>query len=139
MKVVVDASVAAKWYADEDDSALAETLLTPKYKLHAPQLMLSEFAGIMWKKKVFGDMDESLVFRSLKEFLKVPIKFYPHEGLIEPALKEAIRSGHPVYDWVYLTLAVSLNSKFITADRKFFTAIRRTRLKHNLLWIEHLE
>ncbi len=58
MKVVVDAGVAAKWYADEDDSERAAVLLGSKYKLCAPQLMLSEFVSIMWKKNLVGDMDE---------------------------------------------------------------------------------
>jgi predicted nucleic acid-binding protein len=47
MKWVVDASVAAKWLAPEEDSAQALKYLNAE--LLAPDLLFAEVANILWK------------------------------------------------------------------------------------------
>ncbi|MEO8383259.1 MAG: type II toxin-antitoxin system VapC family toxin [Acidobacteriota bacterium] len=50
MKVVVDASVAAKWFLPEIHSDAAARLLDPTIALYAPDLIVPEFGNILWKK-----------------------------------------------------------------------------------------
>ena len=50
MKVVVDASVAAKWFLPEIHSDAAARLLDPAIALYAPDLIVPEFGNILWKK-----------------------------------------------------------------------------------------
>ena len=49
-KVVVDASVAAKWFLPEIHSPAAERLLDPSIVLCAPDLIVPELGNIVWKK-----------------------------------------------------------------------------------------
>ncbi|MFH0341407.1 MAG: type II toxin-antitoxin system VapC family toxin [Chromatiales bacterium] len=44
--IVVDASVACKWYLDEPDCDAARALVTAKTELIAPDLILAEFANV---------------------------------------------------------------------------------------------
>lgn len=56
MKVVVDASVAVKWYVQEEHSVNAERLLDGSFELNAPELICPEFGSIIWKKYRKGDL-----------------------------------------------------------------------------------
>ena len=55
MKLVIDASVAAKWIAPEADSLLAERLLDEQ--LCAADLLYAEVANILRKKQQRAEMD----------------------------------------------------------------------------------
>ena len=48
--VIVDASVAAKWFFPEEGSKAAIRLLDGKHNLLAPDLLRSEFGNITWEK-----------------------------------------------------------------------------------------
>ena len=54
MKVVVDASVAAKWLVDEEGSDAADTLLDGSFELFAPRLMASEVGSALRHKVRIG-------------------------------------------------------------------------------------
>src|SRR5205085_5475716 len=48
--VVVDASVAVKWFVPEDNSAEALLLLDARFRRHVPVLLQTEVAQTVWKK-----------------------------------------------------------------------------------------
>lgn len=138
MKVVVDASVAIKWFDIEPNSKEAEKLLDGSYVLHAPELITPEFANIVWKKYRRQDLTASEARRIVSTFNSLEILKSSHNALVKAAYVGAELSGQTVYDWTYLTLAVSLSCKFVTADARFYKALENTTLKRNLLWIGDL-
>lgn len=138
MNLVVDASVAIKWYVKEVNTEDAEFLLRDEFVLHAPELLLTEFANILWKKCRNDDVDADSAESMLESFLARPITLHSHRSLVRAAYLGAKGYGHAVYDWTYLSLAVKLDYPFVTADRKFFLAVRRTQFKNNIVWIENI-
>ena len=58
--VVVDASIAVKWWAQEEDSATARRLLEGEWRLVAPELMAAEAANTWWDKHRRGRMARGL-------------------------------------------------------------------------------
>ena len=50
MKLIVDASIAVKWFFTESHTAEARRLLAHRIVLHAPDLILTEAANVIWKK-----------------------------------------------------------------------------------------
>ena len=56
MRIVVDASVAAKWLLPEADSAIAMRLLDAPYELHAPRLLVSEVTSVLWRRALSGSL-----------------------------------------------------------------------------------
>ena len=48
MRLVVDASVALKWFLDEPDSGLARGLITGGDELVAPGFLLLEAGNSLW-------------------------------------------------------------------------------------------
>lgn len=45
------------------------------------------------------------------------------------AVRIAIELGHPTYDCMYLALAIRIGTAVVTADKRFVSAVARTRYK----------
>lgn len=135
MIAVADASVAVKWYVPEIYTPEAEKLLNGSYDLQAPELILPEFGSILWKKVRRNDLTEREAGRIIDAFGKQKITFHSHRTLLNAAFAGAQASNQTVYDWSYLALAISLSCEFITADERFYNALKNTPLKKHLVWI----
>lgn len=118
MKWVVDASVAAKWLAPEDDSARALEYLN--VEVLAPDLLFAEVANILWKKFRRGEIAPEVPQAAARAIQLLAMRVEPSSGLAVDAVKLAMRLDHPAYDCFYLALALRTGSPLITADRRFY-------------------
>ena len=116
MKLTVDASIVVKWFVDEPLSEESRLLLADRLDLHAPGILLSEFANTIWKKHRRGEITDAEPF--FDELAAIPeiVNLLPDANLIERAARVAVDIGHPVYDCLYLAGAEATNSTVITAD-----------------------
>lgn len=135
MKCVVDASVAVKWYVPEVHSEAAERLLDRRNELHAPDLIVPEVGNIVWKKIGRGELTARQGNMIVEAFLEVSLLKHPAAPLLVPAFEGAQRTAQTVYDWMYLALALALDCRMVTADRRFHDALRGGPLAPNLLWV----
>jgi predicted nucleic acid-binding protein len=62
----------------------------------------------------------------------------PSRLLLEPALEIALDTGRSVYDSCYLALAMLTESPLVTADQRFFKALRQTDYAPYLVWVSAL-
>lgn len=119
--VVVDASVAAKWFLPEDDSDIAERLLAAAGEIHAPDLMRIEVANTFWKH-ILGKNVTLADWEFARPRLERCVSRWHASGpLIAEATRMACAAEHPIYDFVYLVLAQRLGAPFVTADRRFLS------------------
>lgn len=138
MIVVVDASVAVKWYVDEIFGDNAEKLLDGTFELYAPELIVPEFGNIVWKKVRSGKTTPDEGRTIIEAFNNQNMNLQPQSHLLKHAYLGAEWSGQTVYDWMYLVLAISLSCKFVTADERFYKALENTKMRKQLLWIGDL-
>lgn len=138
MIVVVDASVAIKWFIEEDNANDAIELLGKDYELHAPDLLFLEVDNVLCKliRRGFLSADEG--FDIHDNILFFPIRSYPSQNHQEEAFNMAIETKRSVYDCLYLALAVALDGYMVTADGKFFQAVSNTSLGNRVLWVGDL-
>ena len=120
MKQVIDASVALKWVLDEPGKEAADVLLDGD--LLAPSLWLIEAANALWKRSQRGELRAGEAAAMLAELRNAPVTTVPIETDVAAALDIAARLGHPVYDCVYLALALREDAEVVTADRRFVAA-----------------
>src|SRR6266852_1575855 len=118
--VVIDASVAVKWVLSEAGSDAADALLDQD--LMAPVLWLAEAANVLWRKARTGDISAEQASARLSELMNAPVASLPMEPYLERALKLATEIGHPVYDCIYLALALQHQTHVVTADHRFAAA-----------------
>lgn len=135
MRRVVDASVAVKWYIPEIFASEAESLLRSDFELHAPELVLPEFSNIISKKMRLGEITDAEGQSIVRAFIKADVNLHSHEQVAISAFTGAVLSGQTVYDWTYLSLAIALSCEMVTADKRFFNALKTTSIRNHLIWI----
>jgi len=117
--LVVDASVAAKWFLPEPNASVALHLLDGRSRLAAPDLIHAEVGDIAWKLHARGVLDAQEASDMIEHFLLMPLEVHDSAFLLASALEIAIATKRPVYDSLYLALAVELDGTVITADERW--------------------
>jgi len=135
-KVVVDASVALKWYVPEIHSAAAARLLNPEIVLCAPDLIGPEFGNILWKKVRRAEITRDEAAEMLNAFGALPLEIRPSSSLLPAAFELAVEFGRSVYDSLYLALAVAEDCALVTADAKFHAVLAASPLAVHVQWVE---
>ena len=72
----------------------------------------------------------------MNAFAKLPLEIRPSSTLLPAALELAIALDRPVYDSLYLALAVAEECALITADAKFHATIAASSLAGHVQWVE---
>jgi predicted nucleic acid-binding protein len=134
-RVVVDASVAIKWFVPEELFAEARRLLAPEYELLAPDLLWAELGNVLWKKHRRGELDQRTAAQLLGAFSRLPIEFHAAGRWTEAALDLAVRHGVTVYDGLYLALAAGNGCRVVTADRRLQEACRGGVIRDVVGWV----
>jgi Predicted nucleic acid-binding protein, contains PIN domain len=134
-KVVVDASVAVKWFVPEIHSTAASLLLDPEIALYAPDLIGPELGNIVWKKVRREEIGRAEAAEIMNAFAKLPFEIRPSSTLLPAAFELAIALDRTVYDSLYLALAVAEDCALITADAKFHATVATSSLAGHVQWV----
>ncbi len=137
-RVVVDASVAAKWYFPEVHADAARTLLASDAELHAPDFLFIEIANILWKRVRRAEIEADEAEHVLHHLHAVPFYLHTASDRTARAFRLALECGRTAYDCLYLALAEELGCPLVTADRKFLDAIVVGPHKNAVRWVEDL-
>ena len=127
--LVVDSGISVKWFIQEDDSEVAQLVLD-KYKsgnvsFLAPTLIYAEFGNIIWKKQIFQGLDPKDAESAIQEFKKIEFILTPTSTLFNDAYNIAVKYKRTFYDSLYLALSVKESCAFVTADEKFYNAVKQ--------------
>jgi predicted nucleic acid-binding protein len=107
MILVVDASVACKWFVEEDGSQAAEALLDSGSTLLAPDLLVPEVCNVACIKL---RRDQVTIEQAAAMVDDLP-------GFFDEFV---------AYDCFYLALAEARNAHFVTADTRFLRRLEGT-------------
>jgi len=121
---VVDASVVVKWFVPEIHSDAARRLLTLPNEYLAPDLLFAETTNTIWKKIRRGELKLDEGRRLVADIGRVAVETVSCRALAEDAHSLANATGRSVYDALYVSLAVRLNTRLITADDRLAAALR---------------
>jgi predicted nucleic acid-binding protein len=126
---VVDASVVLKWLLtepSEEAEQLFETHLNGSDQLVAPELLYYEIGNVLVTKTRLSAQETSDLFGY---FLDLHIEGY---SLGADEYRTTIDLAHryklSVYDAAYLGLAMALDIRLVTADRRFATRAADTKI-----------
>lgn len=96
--LVIDASVALKWFIPEVHEVEAKRFLDPGNSLCAPDLLPSEFGNILWKKVRRAEITADEAQRIAAAMQSSPLILFPSLALLPDALRVAVATGCTVYD-----------------------------------------
>lgn len=140
-RLVVDASVAIKWYVPEVHSEAAARILDALpggVRLEVPDLFFPECGNILWKKVRVGEIGRAAAAQIAATLLGVPKTAHPTEPLLPSALDIALATGQTVYDSVYLALAALLECPLVTADERLRRGLAASQWEPLVRWVEDL-
>lgn len=139
MRLVVDASVAIKWFVDEESSDLADALLDRTFELYAPRLLASEVGNALWRKARRGEIEEDEAQQFAEVIPRIPVRWADELSICPAAVKMSLELGHPVYDCIYLALSRQMRISMVTSDARFANAVAGTAFEHLILTLETLD
>ncbi|MEM2107397.1 MAG: type II toxin-antitoxin system VapC family toxin [Candidatus Bathyarchaeia archaeon] len=124
---VVDASVAVKWYVEEDlrDKALRlrDDLLSGAVDLEAPSLILYEVGNAI---RHHPGATEGECANTVTQLRNIGIIIRElDDSCMKIAAKIAFEEKLTFYDAVYLSLAKSRKAKFLTADTELYDQLSK--------------
>ena|SRR5438105_485303 len=120
-KLVIDASVAVKWFVVEPYSNEARRVLdtyqSGTASFHAPDILPAELANTIWKKQLFQGLTATDAKDIFAAFRRLQIALVPAMSLLDDAYKLAITHRRSVYDALYLALSHREKCPLVTAER----------------------
>lgn len=127
MTLVIDASVALKWYlSDEPHAAEAHAILGAGETLIAPDIIIAEVCNAAWlgvRASRIRDTQAQEIARCLPNLFDVLVS---GSALAERGMAIAIQLDHAAYDCFYLALAQARDVLLVTADRRLIRKLRGT-------------
>ncbi len=135
---VIDTSVVAKWYLNEENSSDAGKLLNGTYTLHAPLYLLIETDSVLTKRIRRKELNFNTAEWIRQALRQTPILWHPDEPLMNPAFTLAYAIGCSYYDALFVGLAEALNRPLITGDQRLVHALENVSLNHRIKWIGNL-
>jgi predicted nucleic acid-binding protein len=126
--IVVDASVAAKFYFHEEGSDRARTLLTSGVVVAAPDLLFLEMASLAATHVRRGLASLDLGRDAVGSLGDLIDDVTPSSSLAVRAFMLARDSGISAYDGAYVALAERLSVPVVTADRRLIERAQLTGL-----------
>jgi predicted nucleic acid-binding protein len=127
MTVVVDTSVAVKWFVRETGRERALSVLDAPER-HAPDLIVAEVGNVAWRKAILGEVTGEQARFICAAVRRYFIVLHRSEALIERAIAIALQLRHPIYDCLYLACAERVGGRLVTADERLLAALDGTAL-----------
>jgi predicted nucleic acid-binding protein len=127
--IVIDASIATKWLANEPDSVAAARLLERDDSFAAPDIILAETANALWKKQRAGEIEVNGLAEAITALLVADLMLVRSAELLKDAVLLAAAHGHPVYDCLYVALARREGATLATADRLLARLSKQQRVR----------
>jgi predicted nucleic acid-binding protein len=122
--LVLDASVAAKFFFNEDGSDRAEALLTSGVVVASPDLLFLEMASIAATRVRRGLAREDIARDAVSAIVDLIDEVAPARELRVRAYVFARDDGFSAYDGSYLALANRLGVPLVTADERLIERAR---------------
>ncbi len=133
--LVVDAGVVAAAFFRQTHTPAARALLTGGNPLHAPDLIWTETAGIIWKRFTRRELTAVEARALLNDVLRLPLLVLPAAELTEAAMDLALQTAQPFGDCLYLAAALATEGRLITANAHLVHALIDTPLADRVTWI----
>ena len=134
-RIVIDASVALKWYlADEEYSqkalGLLDNYVSNELDILAPSLLEYEVINGLVIAKKRGRIQEDKILMAVDGFISLELKLKNLSLYYPKVIHYCKVSNRSVYDASYLALAEDEKIPLITADKGLFNAVKK-----DLKWI----
>lgn len=129
-RIVLDASVAAKWLLPPPHEPLRDEALQiargyneRQYEIFIPDVFWAEIANFLWKAARSSRCTPAEARTALEIIFDYSFQSTSSISLLPGAFDIATLYDRPVYDCLYVALAQKIGGELITADEKLANAL----------------
>lgn len=129
-RIVVDASVAAKWFLPgrgetltDEAFRLLQGYAKGEIRLVVPDLFWAELGNLLWKAVRQGRCTKTTAESALASLKDRKLPTVPTVALLDVAFAIALTFDRTVYDSLYVALAVHSKAELVTADERLANAL----------------
>ncbi|WP_170314560.1 type II toxin-antitoxin system VapC family toxin [Aquibium carbonis] len=120
MILIVDSSVAVKWFTNEPRNDIAKRIILLDAELIAPEWGLAEIGNALWRKVRRSELTFDQALEAIREVSRQLEWVRCTTATMVSALELGRRLDHSIYDCLFLALALERSdAKLITDDDKF--------------------
>jgi predicted nucleic acid-binding protein len=130
--MIVDTSVASHWFVDTEFTAAAVPYRN-RSDLSAPEFLTLETANVLYKRSRRGEIEPHRCADSIDLLRAIITDWVPDDTLVRMAVNIAVERLHPVYDCLYLALALERREVLVTADRRLAAMARELSINVELI------
>ena len=124
MVIVVDASLAVKWFLPEPGAEAAAALLLEQDEIAGPDMLAVEVHATLVRGANMVKSNRVEAETAIRRFQAMIesgdvtlIRSLPKQ--IERSANIAVNLGHPLKDCIYLVLAMEMDCELVTCDARF--------------------
>ena len=138
MTLVVDASVAVKWFVNQPDSVQAKAVADGDDVLIAPDFIIAEVGNALWRHVRVKEISLDQAIEAVTDLPLILGEIVSSTMFSEAALRLAVAMDHPVYDCLYAVLALERRATLVTDDRRFAEKLRVSRRLPNVKLLDEI-
>lgn len=124
-RLIVDASVAVKWFAEEPASDRARSLFITTDDLTAPTLIVADVGNALWKKSRKALVSAGQARDTVVHLPRFFADLHDIVGLAPRASELAALLDHPIHDCFYLALAERERLPLVSGGDRMLAAAAR--------------
>lgn len=117
-RIVADACTLITYHVPQARSGQVAAVLEAADEILAPDWALAECANALWKNVLAGKCSVETGLEFLDAITNADIDYQSAAPLLPHALELAALFRHPVYDCLYLALAMVEEAPVVTTDRR---------------------
>ena len=130
MRVVLDASVAVKWFLDDEEfvpeaRVLFEALRANRISFCAPGTLHAEFGHALRGAFLDKRVRHPLLLDACNAMVSSPIEISDVASLTTSAMELAVKHGGSFYDALYVALAIREDIQAVMGDRPMCNAFAK--------------
>ncbi|MDX2141859.1 MAG: type II toxin-antitoxin system VapC family toxin [Rhodospirillaceae bacterium] len=133
MNLVIDASVAMKWFFLETGTQAALSLQEGSDRLFAPDLLKIEVGNNLVRGIRRGVLKRADADAAMAKLTLPAVDLVETGKLIDDAYTIAAQHGGSLYDATYMALARNLAGQLVTADLQMMAVARKAKVKARLI------
>jgi len=137
-ELVVDASVAVKWFFAEIHEASALKLFRGRHNLLVPDVFFAEVGHALTKRLQRRETTMAVATGALEALGAMVFQIHPAHAIAPLALDVATRFQRSFYDSLYLAVALLRHCQLVTADGPLYRALEQGPLRSHVLWVADL-
>jgi predicted nucleic acid-binding protein len=130
--MILDANVVAHWFSPSEFSGSVRRF-RGRPDLIAPGVLLVETANVLYKNARGGKIAPAVCAQSIRLLEKALAELVPDKVLLPAAIELALANNHPVYDCLYLALALERHEPLATADKRLASLARSLNIETQLI------